>query len=412
MLESCPYKKYPVLFVDDEELALLTYQNLFKDDLILYTAKNGEEALDVIHHHPEIVVLVTDQRMPKMTGLELLIRVAEKKKEMINILVTAYSDLSLVIEAINKGNLYRYVMKPYNGKILRQAILQGIERYHLIKERDRLYAEHIEWLRNATKIQRLKEIGTLTAGLAHDINNSLVAVNTFLKMIPQKRGADLLSITAPDPSKEPDVAFWNQFYSVALGEVERIKEMVNHLLHTLKLPEKEASGLLHLEETDLNILLHETILLVENEAHKKRVEIKQVLDRTLKKCLVDSAKIRQVFVNLLFNAIYATSEGFILAKTLCDKEGLINIVIEDTGVGIPEENMSRLFSPFFSTKEDQGIGLGLTTCREIVEKHRGSISVASQQGKGTTIVVTLPVHPDEHDRRYHTVDRRTQGPKG
>jgi signal transduction histidine kinase len=406
MLESCPYKKYPVLFVDDEELALLTYQNLFKDDLALYTAKNGQEALDVIHHHPEIVVLVTDQRMPKMSGLELLIRVAEKKKEMINILVTAYSDLSLVIEAINKGNLYRYVMKPYNGKILRQAILQGIERYHLIKERDRLYAEHIEWLRNATKIQRLKEIGTLTAGLAHDINNSLVAVNTFLKMIPQKRGVDLLPTAASDPGGEPDAAFWNQFHSVALGEVERIKEMVNHLLHALKLPENEASGLLHLEETDLNTLLHETILLVENEAHKKRIEIKQSLDRTIKKCLVDSAKIRQVFMNLLFNAIYATSEGFILVKTVCDKEERVRIVIEDTGVGISEENMGRLFSPFFSTKEDQGIGLGLTTCREIIEKHRGSIGVASKPGEGTTIEVFLPLHPDEHDRRYHTVDRR------
>ena len=405
MLESCIYKNYPVLFVDDEELALLTYKNLFKDEMTIYTATHGEAALKMIQEHPEIVVLVTDQRMPRMNGLELLTEVVQKRPEMINILVTAYSDSSLIIDAINKGNLYRYVMKPYNEKILKQEIFQGIERYHLIKERDRLYADHIEWLRKAARIQRLTEMGTLTAGLVHNINNSLVAVNTFLKMIPQKREVQPLPIEPDQDRDTQDSDFWNRFYSVALDEIERIQEMVKHVLHSVKLPEKETNNLLNLQETDINALLSETILLVENDAKKKGIIIQKEYDKTIRKCPVDSAKIRQVFMNLLLNAIYATSEGAILVKTI-DGEDYLKIIIEDTGIGIPKENMCKLFSPFFSTKEAHGVGLGLTMSREFIEIHRGSIQITSEIGKGTAITISLPFYPDRNERRYHLTDRR------
>jgi len=409
MLESCPYKNYPVLFVDDEELALLTYQNLFKGEMTIYTALHGEAALETIQAHPEIVVLVTDQRMPRMNGLELLTHVVQKKPDMINILVTAYSDSSLMIDAINKGNLYRYVMKPYNEKILKQEILQGIERYHLIRERDRLYADHIEWLRKAARMQRLTEMGTLTAGMAHNINNSLVAVNTFLKMIPQKRYPQQFPLAASGlEATQQEHDFWSRFYSVALDEVARIQDMVKHILNSVKLPEKEINNFVDLQDTDINTLLSETILLVENEAQKKGIMIKKEYDKTLQKCSADSAKIRQVFMNLLLNAIYATSEGSILAKTMSDGKDHLKIVIEDTGIGIPKENMSKLFSPFFSTKEAHGIGLGLTMSREFIEIHRGSIEVASEVGKGTTITIALPLHPEKNERRNHATDRRRQ----
>jgi len=413
VLESCVYKNYPVLFVDDEEMALLTYRNLFKGEMVIYTASDGEAALKIIQEHPEIVVLVTDQRMPRMNGLELLTHVVQKRPEMINILVTAYSDIALIIDAINKGNLYRYVMKPYNAKMLRQEIVQGIERYHLLRERDRLYADHIEWLRKAARMQRLTEMGTLTAGLVHNINNSLVAVNTFLKMIPQKREAQQSTATLSSPGRDThDHDFWSQFYSVALGEIGRIQEMVKHILYSVKLPEKEVNNLLNLQETDINALLSETILLVENEARKKRVLIKKEYDKKIEKCLIDSVKIRQVFMNLLLNAIYATSDGTILAKTIFDGADHLKVIIKDTGTGIPKENICKLFSPFFSTKEGHGVGLGLTMSREFIEIHRGSIEISSEMEKGTTITISLPFDPEKNERRCHTEDRRQQGREG
>jgi len=140
MLESIPFKEYPILFVDDEEMAVVIFNRLYKDDFTIYTASNGEEALQVLRAHPEIALIVTDQRMPKMTGLELLIHAAEQYPRTINILITAYSDLSLVIDLVNKGNLFRYVGKPYEEAFLKRTLIQGIERYHLLGVRERFYA--------------------------------------------------------------------------------------------------------------------------------------------------------------------------------------------------------------------------------------------------------------------------------
>ncbi len=141
-MESVPFKNYPILFVDDEEMAVVTFEHLFKDHFTIYIASNGVEALNLLEAHPEIALIATDQRMPKMTGLELLIHVAEKYPKIINILITAYSDLALVIKAINKGNLFRYIGKPYEEEFLKQTIFQGIEKYHMVSVRERFYADH------------------------------------------------------------------------------------------------------------------------------------------------------------------------------------------------------------------------------------------------------------------------------
>ena len=139
MPELIPFRDYPILFVDDEEMAVVTFKHLFKNDFTIYTASNGEEALHFLSTHPEIALIVTDQRMPKMTGLELLIHVSEKYSNTINILITAYPDLALVVGAINKGNLFRYITKPYEEAFLKENILQGIERYHLLAIREHFY---------------------------------------------------------------------------------------------------------------------------------------------------------------------------------------------------------------------------------------------------------------------------------
>jgi len=151
MLESTPYKDYPVLFVDDEEQAIITFKNLFKDDFTIYTAQNGEEALKILEEHKEIALVATDQRMPKMCGLDLLTIVVEKYPKIINILITAFADLALVIGAVNKGNLYRYIGKPYEEEFLKRTIIQGIERYHMLAVRNHFFDTNKEWMQEGKK---------------------------------------------------------------------------------------------------------------------------------------------------------------------------------------------------------------------------------------------------------------------
>ncbi len=390
MPEALPFKELPVLFVDDEEMALITFKGLFKRDFTIYTASSGEAALRIIEEHPELALVVSDQRMPGMSGVELLRQVSQKRPELVRMLMTAYSEMDLVIDAINQGNIYRYITKPYNEEELKQTLIQGIERFYLMKERDRLYAEKIETLKKIARTNRLTAIGILAAGMAHEINNPLVAIKTFLQMIPQKYEEEI-----------KDQEFWDKFYKVATDETQRIQLLISHLLRYSKVPEEEG---LHLAEVNLNALLQETLTFLDNEAKKKGLIIRQELDKALPLCYVDQEKMRQVFLNILLNAIYATSKGYILVTTSFDTEEegkmpLFKVAIQDTGVGISEENLNKLFNPFFTTKQNEGTGLGLMMCHHIIDEHRGSIDVKSELGKGTTMTLHVPINPSEYNRR-------------
>lgn len=389
MPEALPFKSLPILFVDDEEMALVTLKNLFKRDFSVFTAANGEQALRIVDEQPELALVISDQRMPGMSGVDLLRQVSQKRPDVVRMLMTAYSEMDLVIDAINQGNIYRYITKPYNEEELKQTLIQGLERFYLIKERDRLYGEKIETLKKVARTNRLTAIGILAAGMAHEINNPLVAIKTFMQMIPQKY-----------KEKTKDDEFWEKFYKVAMDETQRIQQLISHLLRYSKVPEDEG---LHLTEVNLNVLLEETLTFLDNEAKKKGLTIRQELDKALPLCYVDQEKMRQVFLNILLNAIHATSKGHILVSTSYDieteKMPLFHVAIQDTGIGISEENLNKLFNPFFTTKQNEGTGLGLMMCHHIIDEHRGSIDVKSELGKGTTMTLHVPINPSEYNRR-------------
>jgi signal transduction histidine kinase len=382
MLRGVPYKNHPILFVDDDPVALFALQSLFGNDFTIHSALGGDEALRAIQAHPEIAVVISDQRMPKMSGLELITQISEQYPRIITMLLTGYTDLSVVIEALNNGNLYRYIAKPYDETELKQILAQGIERYYLVHERDRLHTQHLESIKKEAEMKRLSEIGILAATVAHNMNNSLVAINSFMRMIPEKKEEEMGGGKTSD--------FWQDFYFVALNEVARLQEMVSRFLHCAKWSDKEEPALPNLVETDLNSLLTGTVLSVSDHAHQKGIEIKTVLDTTVPNCFIDPEKIREVFMNLLVNAIDATSQGLIEVKTGWNGDSKVNIHVRDTGVGIPKENVDRLFIPFFSTKGEKGIGLGLMICRDVIDKHHGTIEVHSTVGVGTTVMVSLP----------------------
>jgi len=125
--QSYPYKNYPILFVDDEEPARFIFQLLFHNDFTIHTAQDGEEALNVVKKCPEIILILSDQRMPRMDGIELFKQVAQKRPKMINILVTAYADSTFTTDVKKQGNLFRFIKKPYDEEALKQVIIEGIK---------------------------------------------------------------------------------------------------------------------------------------------------------------------------------------------------------------------------------------------------------------------------------------------
>ncbi|MBI3598204.1 MAG: response regulator [Nitrospirae bacterium] len=162
MLEQHPYKNESVLFVDDEKYAISTVQRLFNQDFTIYTACGAEEALEILRKHSEIIVLVTDLRMPKIDGMELIRRVSNEYPAIVSILLTAYADTALIADTMREGILYQYVSKPYDAKILRQQIVQGIKWNVVTKERDICDVERMELRKEIEEIRKTKGEGLLS----------------------------------------------------------------------------------------------------------------------------------------------------------------------------------------------------------------------------------------------------------
>jgi len=382
------YRRYPILYVDDEPFALETFRAQFKNDFTIHIAPDAEEAQRLLDEH-EIAVVLADQRMPRVSGIELLKRMKSQRPNTVRMLITAYSDMDVVVEAINEGHVSRYITKPYNEDDIRNTLRQGIETYYLIRERERLEAEKIETTRRMAQANRLTAVGTLAAGMAHEINNPLTAVSAFLQMLPQKYQED-----------RKDKEYWEEFYRRVCEELERIQHLISRMLRYSRFTGQDEYNL---KETDLNELLEDMIALLVPEAKKRQNVFKKSLDPSLPIGWMDPERMKQVYMNLFLNAIQATERGTITVRSsLADRgsdHAALEVAVSDTGSGIEEEHLQKIFDPFFTTKHHEGSGLGLLTCHQIVEAHRGFIDVHSEPGKGATFIVRLPLKPQEHDRR-------------
>ena len=153
---------YKMLIVDDEEANLRTLDRLFREDYTVFTASSGAEALHLLEQH-DVAILITDQRMPVMTGIELLGKTAELRPQMVRILLTGYTDVGSLIEAINCGLVYRYLTKPWNNDDLRVTVSRALEHHEVMK------SQH--WLRRGNeRLQaRLKEIREIATELETNV---------------------------------------------------------------------------------------------------------------------------------------------------------------------------------------------------------------------------------------------------
>src|SRR6185295_1109093 len=180
------YKKFAILYVDDEEKSLKYFARAFEEQFRIYTAPSAQEGLKILQEHEDIGVLMTDQRMPGEKGTWLLEKARQLRPRMIRILATAYSDMEAAIAAVNTGAIYKYITKPWDPPQLEQTLKRGLEFFLVQRERDELLREKMSVLHNMMIADRIVSLGLLAAGLSHHIRNALVAVKTFLDLAPAK----------------------------------------------------------------------------------------------------------------------------------------------------------------------------------------------------------------------------------
>jgi len=216
---------------------------------------------------------------------------------------------------------------------------------------------------------RLSTLGTLAAGIAHEIRNPLVSVRTFIQLVPERLH---------------DEEFRTGFRELALAEIERICGLITELLAFSRPSAAER------EPVDVSALVAQTLRLLDAEAHKRGVALRAEVAGDVPAVQADEAQLKQVVLNVVLNAIQASpSRSAVVVRTGAGASTGAVIEVEDAGPGIPEERAARIFDPFFTTKE-AGSGLGLFIAQRIVTDHGGSIDARPRAGGGTMFAIRLP----------------------
>ncbi|MEW6448360.1 MAG: ATP-binding protein [Bacillota bacterium] len=227
------------------------------------------------------------------------------------------------------------------------------------------------------KAEKLAAMGKLATGLIHEIRNPLTSVRGFIQLLAEKKPAG-------DRERE--------YLDVVLSEVDRVNEIIRSFLFLAR------SGEFRPVKIDLDRIIRDILLVVENQAALKGIEILHKHEPGTPEIQADPEQIKQVLLNLIQNAFQAMPFGGKLTVALYPESAGDQVILEvaDTGVGIPPEHFSRLGEAFFTTKED-GTGLGLAISYRIIEDHRGRITVHSEEGKGTRFLIKLPVTLENGD---------------
>ena len=245
----------------------------------------------------------------------------------------------------------------------------------------RLQEQMVELKRSHALLSRTEKfsfLGNLAARLAHEIKNPMTAIGTFIQLLP---------------TKYEDEEFRRDFHKIAMEETERVNNLITELLDLVKPKESK------FEFNDLNSLIDKMILLVSPQTNAKKIDVIREFDSQIGQAWIDPEKMKQVFLNLLSNAVEFTPEGGrieISTKNLPQKEGGRNIRVEirDNGLGISQSHIDNIFDPYFTTKHrsdmHDGTGLGLFIVDQNMQDHGGNIEVKSEVNEGTVFVLTLP----------------------
>jgi two-component system, probable response regulator PhcQ len=385
------YKKFAILYVDDEEKSLKAFERAYGDDFRVFTAANAQDGFKLLEQHAdEIGLLMTDQRMPNEKGVWLLERARQLRPRVLRILVTAYADFEAAIAAVNSGAIYKYVNKPWDPVQLELTLRQALEFFMVQTERDELLLEKMSVLRNMMIADRIVSLGLLAAGLSHHIKNSLVAVKTFLDLAPSKMAEEKANM---DGLRNPD--FWKDYHQNVQSQIEKI----NSLLADLRTSSDSNPATQFADEVKLHEVVGAALETFKEQFAARKIEVENKIPDSLPILHADKSKFSRLF-ELLFKdelAMLPAGSKISLSAELQNIGAKPEIVLQisDNGPGLPQEALSVIFDPFVvSGGAPSEYGINLMACFFIVHHHGGKIEAKTQPGRGTTFTIHLPLKPE------------------
>ena len=383
------YKKFAILYVDDEEKSLKYFTRAFEDDFRILTANNAQDGLKLIEAHgDEIALLLTDQQMPGEKGVWLLERARQLRPRILRMLVTAYADMDAAIAAVNTGAIYKYVNKPWDPPQLQVALQLALEFFMVSAERDQLLHEKMSVLRNMMIADRIVSLGLLAAGLSHHIRNSMVAVKTFLELAPAKMEEEK---TSADSLRDP--GFWQEYHHSVQSQIEKI----NSLLTDLRTASENNTTVPFADEIQIKPVVAAILAAMEPAFAARKLVVKNEISANLPAIRVDLPKFNRLVELLLKDELAMLPAGSQIQLTAEEIIGGVRpevvIRLTDNGPALPPDALRVVLNPFTGGAPSE-YGINLMACFFIAHHHGGTIEARSPKEGGNVFNVHLPVRPE------------------
>ncbi|MBD1430142.1 hybrid sensor histidine kinase/response regulator [Sphingobacterium sp. SGL-16] len=357
-------EKVEILYVDDEVNNLLGFKANFRLDYIIHIASNTKEAEKILAENPNIRIIFCDQRMPDELGVDFLARVRKEYPRPIRILLTAYADMSVVIDAINRGNIFKFVRKPW----INEDIISSIE------EANKFYiATSLLDVRNEELQKAYDELDKFAYSISHDLRDPLTGV---LSAITYALGYD----------KVKDI---HELLKMMQGSILKLDQYIDSLRDYYLL----RRGELLLKDIDFNEVANNLREFYQVSVERTQIDFKVEVDQPTN-FKSDISLIELIMHNLLSNAFKYQREGEankFIHVTIKVAKGIATIEVKDNGIGIPTEAKEEIFKLFYrASNQSQGMGFGLYNVNTALIKIKGTIQVESELGKGTKFTIQIP----------------------
>ena len=360
-------RKTTILVIDDEKaMRDSCCQVLTKDGYRIETAEDGDSGLQKISQLKPDLVLV-DLKMPGVSGMDLLERVAGIDPNIISIVITGYATIESAVEAM-KRNAYDFLAKPFTPDQLRIVTRRGLEKRRLALESAQLRHEK----------DKMRE--TFVTLVSHQLRSPLLSIQQYFEVI-------LGGFVGEAAAKQ------REMIEEANARIDGLIKLINSWLSMSRIEAGSLTG--KLQPVALGQILSEAAELLRPVAEAKRVILQMDLPDSLGTVWGCEESLKQAFTNLISNGVGFNREGGTVTITARENDDSLEVEISDTGIGISEDKLPFIFDEFFrvKTKETRGIagsGLGLSIVKRIIAAHHGFIKVASKLGQGTTFSVRLP----------------------
>ncbi|HVK62517.1 MAG TPA: hybrid sensor histidine kinase/response regulator [Bdellovibrionales bacterium] len=368
--------KHSILCVDDEVDNVDALERLLRRKYNVLKATSAAQALTVLAQHP-VTVIISDQRMPGKTGVELLSESIATHPNAIRILLTGYTDIDSVVSAINNGQIYRYVTKPWDPIDLSNAIDKAVERFEIgaeLVEKNRALQAALE------ELQTLDEAKNQFMVLVnHELKTPLTSILSF---------SDLLNETKLDEEQK-------RMLSRVGTAARRLQEMINDSLEFVSAETEQMK--LDLKAIATADLFNEVSLPEVIRALARERGVKFAFDIESKKVLCDEKAIRNVFRRLIHNAVKFATQGTTIKVTgKSDSSGIFRTSIFNEGPAIDPKRIDQLMKPFTLNENmmnhSVGTGLGLSICQAMLKLHSASLEFQSSDG-GVRVSFSLGLDP-------------------